>query len=234
MDGKWLLGNSVEQPQWESSNAAVSYPLADDSLPDGFPPEALVDACIVVASETSPSEAKVELGCLHFSPHLISAMVFVDNEPALACSVPAGSYEPFSPIAMETLKEGCSGTISFGSVTDRGTYTFRGRIPFSDSAVVRPVVGRLRRFLKVATGQTATGDVGIELPAGVAMSVEDEGGVSTVTFTISDEARAALDAVCAGDDGSGLVPITSINGITPDDKGRIAIVFGDSDEEEGA
>jgi len=230
-DTDWLNGNGIEALQWESGNAASSFPFEDNTLPEGFPVGAVVDACIVVTATEKPSTAAVSLGCLHISRYMVSVMILVDGLPALCRTMLAAENAAYRPLQMESLLEGCAGTITFGGIRfdDYITpFTWRGKIPLSDAAVVRPVVGRLRRFFKYDTGQSTSGDVAIELPDGVSMSVTElDSGSSEVTFSANDNVREEVRSPCeSGETDSGLTPMMSINNIRPDSLGRIAIVFG--------
>ena len=222
-----LSGNRTAQQQWENGNSSVAFPFADDSLPEGFPTEAVVDACIVVPAHEDLFSASVTLECLHVSRHMVSAVFAVDGVAALACKALATDYEPYLPRKMEALDPMYSGMVTFGGI-DFGAYsnplTLRKSIRVSDAAVIRPVVGRLRRFVKTDTGQVATGDVGIILPEELQMEISERGDTSTVAFSAKD-GKDIVERPCDGAESS-LVPIKSINGVFPDAGGTLAIVFG--------
>ena len=221
--------------QWESGNSRVAFPFEDDSLPDGFPRGIIVDACVVVASGLSPSESRVTVGSVHVGPGMVSAFVLVGGRPALYCGVPRASFEPFSPVPMTPAMPGVSGMLSFGNVDFGSPATYRMDVPLSESAVVRPVVGRLERFLDPRTGRTASGVVGFEVPDGVSISFSEDGHDSVVSFSAGDSVRRLVPAPCSADDDvSRPHPVTSINGVRPDESGRIAVVFvhGDAGEVE--
>lgn len=224
-----IMGTSVSQPQWESGNASVRFPFADDAGPADYPYDAIVDACIVVPHEGAPSGETVCIGCLHIGPGMVSVMVYADDDPILSCNVTFARFEPFSPVVMTPVRPGCSGIISFGDISRLVSHpvTVRTRVRLADSAVVRPVVGRLRRFVQPERGEEATGVVGIEVPDGVGISMSEDGHTSTMLFSLSDNAKETVMIRCnpAESIATMPVPISSINGVHPDDSGRLAIVF---------
>lgn len=229
----WLVGNSTETHQWESGNSSVSFPFADDSLPADFPNDMVVDACIVVANEVEPSAAEVSLGCVHVGNTMASAFVLVDGEPALYCNVLAENYEPFTPVAMTPVKKGVSGMLTFGDVRFGEKRTYRANARFSESAIVRPVVGRLVKFTQPEMGSETNGVVPFELPDGITITVDEDGNDSTVHFSADSSIRNLVPMPCAEQDSpkTMTVPVKSINGLVPDELGRIAVVFLRSPEE---
>ena len=231
------LGNSVETEQWESGNLSTRFPFEDDSGPEGYPFDAIVDACIVVPSESEPSSDKVHVGCLHISSSMVSVMIYVGGRPALHCKVTRSRFEPFSSVQLESIYGNCSGFISFGDIRFESfsrPVVLRSMVPVSESAVVRPVVGRLRKFIQPARGEEASGIVGVVVPEGVSMSVDpEEGHTSTVRFSLGGQALSNVLVSCDKSEpvpGS-LMPVQTINGMPPDANGRIAIVFAKSKED---
>lgn len=221
---------SVSTQQWESGNVGTAYPFDDDSLPDGFPNGVIVDACIVLPSTI---QDRPVLSCLHRGPSLVSAMVLVGGRPALYAAVSKAAFVPFSPVVMESSIPGVSGMITFGNPKFDAVETVRGSFVFSEAAVVRPRVGRLERFYDPETGATASGYVGLELPDGVSVSIEEEGHESRMSFSTNDEIRQSVLAPCAKYErpNDSPQPIMSINGVRPDEDGRIAIVFTHDESE---
>lgn len=229
----WFTGNIVEQNQWESGNSMVSYPFADDSVPKDFPTNLIVDACIVVPytkDSIDKSNSTVELTYFHESDIMVSIMISIDGTPSLHAKVLKEYYKEFSPIKLESLDGKCSGMITFGSIRFDRIITIRTKIPFSESVIVRPVVGRLEKFVQHERDSEISGDIGIELPLGINMSISEEGDTSTIQFTASKDIRESVPAPCSNTDPISTmpVPISSINGIRPDKEGRIAIVFAKS------
>lgn len=226
----WSVSNTVAQPQWESGNLGVSFPFADNTLPVGFPTDVIVDACIIVPTTIDrPNKPVVTLNCLHISPSMVSVVISAGETIKLHCCVLSANFSAFSPVKLESITGECSGFITFGDLRFDTIYTIRGEIPFSDSAVMYPVVGRLEKFVQPASGNEATDIVGIELPAGVSLTIENQkyGHNSIVQFTADDSVRNLLQHPCIFETvpNDTPLPISSINGIKPDEFGRIAIVF---------
>lgn len=215
-------GTSVQQ--WENENSGVSYPFKDDSGCDAVILDSIVDACISIPSSVGGDPF---LSCFHIGPSFVSAMVTVDRSPALYASVSKERFNPFSPVVMESSVAGVSGMLTFGGIRFDKTVTIRGRYRFSESSVVRPDLGRLSLFRDPETNETAKGYVGFEVPEGVSLSLSEAGHVSTVSFSTNDDIKNSVLVPCAKYERSNYSPepIMSINGVRPDDKGRIAIVF---------
>lgn len=227
------MGVSVEQPQWESGNTSVRFPFAEDiSFADcpGYPFDSIVDACVVLPSEGSPSMEVVTVGCLHISRSMVSVMIYADDTPILHGVCLAAMFEPFTPVMLEPLRPGCSGCVSFGDIRFENVRTpiiLKNKARLADSAILRPVVGRLRRFIQPERGEEATGIVGLEVPDGVILDHQDTGHVSLIGFSLTDAGRETVKVSCnpAEPAPTMSIPISSINGVHPDSQGRIAIVF---------
>ena len=216
--------------QWESGNSGNAYPFEDDTLPDGFPKGLIVDACIVLPSTIT---SRPKLSCLHCGPAMVSAMVTIDGRPALYASVSKNAFQPFSPVAMDSGMEGVSGMITFGNATFGDPVTLRGSYVFSESAVVRTENGRLVKFHDPETNAKASGYVGLELPDGVTVSIDENGHQSKVAFSTDDDVRKSVLTPCAKYERPNSMPepIMTINGVKPDKNGRIAVVFAHNESE---
>ena len=228
MSPNWLSGNSVETVQWENSNSGSAYPFEDDRVPSGFPVDAIVDLCVVCCSDDP-----VSVSCLHVGPSLVSVAVSVGGRPALFKSVSSKSFSPFEPVAMDSVLEGVSGMVTFGDVRFGEPKTYRDAVPVSESAIVRPKVGRLERFVSDTDGRSASGFVGFELPEGVSAELSEDGHSSIISFHASSSVMDDVTSPCSKYDRpvSSPVPVKSINGVRPDPTGRIAIVFTNDESE---
>lgn len=220
----FLSAKNVSTIQWENENSGTAYPFEDDTLPAGFPTDLVVDACICIPTSIPLRPA---LSCVHTGPSFVSATVTLDGKVALFVSVAKSKFVPFSPVLMESSMYGVSGMITFGNVMFDRIMTERGNYVFSESAVVRPIIGRLYRFKDSETNETAKGYVGFELQDGVSVSLREANNVSLLSFSTSDDIRKEVLTPCAKSDitNRSPEPIRSINGVKPDKDGRIAIVF---------
>jgi hypothetical protein len=164
---------------------------------------------------------------------MVSVSILADGSPALFCSAVKGSFEPFVPMAMKSVAHDISGMITFGDVAFGEPRTYRGSFKFSESAIVRPVRGRLERFTKPADGTQATGFVGFDLPNGVTAGLEESGHSSVIKFSADESVRSTVVSPCSNytRPPNSPLPIQSINGIHPDELGRIAIVFTHDESE---
>lgn len=228
-----MVGNSVETEQWESGNSNVAFPFDDDSLPPDFPKDVIVDALVVVAHAPGQQEQDVRVGSVHVGPSMASAFVLVDGEPALYCNVLKETYEPFTPVVMTSVKRGVSGMITFGDVDFGEKRTWRIDARLSDTAIVRPEVGMLEKFIQPETGAEASGVVPFDLPKGVSVVVEEDGNESTMKFSADSSVRNIVPLPCSEMESpkTMTVPVRNINGVVPDSLGRIAVVFMHDEEE---
>ena len=236
---------SVKTTQWENENRSA-FPLSDPVYKSGLPPEAIIDACIVAPRRRGEEPKPVTLTGFHFGTRMVSAFISSNGVPVLHARLffPEKGDRVFEPVTMEPLTDGFAGTITFGNIgpDTRTPFTWRGEIPFAEPAIVRPVVGRLDGFFRPSTGQTAYGDVGIELPDGISAQIsQGEDGWDPNESVITFKANASLRSrvtMCdpgLGDDEAdtatgakrygGRIPVKTINRLAPDKYGRIAIVF---------
>ena len=201
--------------EWCVGNAGSSYPFEDDSLPEGFPVDAVVDLMAVV-----PGDGEVALSCLYIGPETVSLALSVGGDTCLFANARKGEYVEYDPVAMESTRPGVSAFVTFGAVDFGAPRMVRGRIPVSESAIVRVPEARLRRFVKRGMLGEARGDVVLDFPTGVSSDVS--GG--DVRLSADDDLRAMLPAMCA-DASSARVPVKTVNGMKPDADGRVAVVF---------
>lgn len=216
-------------PSRRDESVSSSYPFEDGSTPEGFPNGAVADLCVVVPSREGDEGLRpVELGCLHIGPGVVSLSLLVGGAPALFASEPASSVDPGAPVPMKSVMDGVSGIVAFGGVDFSRPGTLRARIPVSETAVFRPVVGRLARFVQEARDSELSGNVGLVLPSGLSVSFSDDGAGRNVARFSSDEslrARVMTDCGRSSRSNAQPVPVLSLNGVRPDADGRIAVVF---------
>lgn len=229
----WIIGNYVETEQWESGNSNVAFPFADDSIPADFPKDAIVDALVVASHAPGQEEHEVRVGSVHVGPSMASVFILVGGEPALYCNVMKETYEPFTPVVMTSVKRGVSGMITFGDVDFGEKRTWRINARLSDTAVVRPEVGMLEKFIRADTGAEASGVVPFDLPKGVSVEIEERDNDSTMKFSADSSIRNIVPLPCSETDSpkTMTVPVRNINGVVPDALGRIAVVFMHDEEE---
>lgn len=220
----WLLGNTTASDQWENSNSGVAFPFDDDSVPESFPNWILVDAFFVVPSNVV---GDVSLSCLHIGPSLVSVTFNVGGRPALEGHSTVGSFSPYTPVRLSTFIPGVGGMVTFGEVDFSNRVMMRDSIRISESAVFRPDVGRLVAFDQPERMETASGDVGFDIPSDVFVKIANEGNTSEVDFSVSKSLADTVRAPCNAESISAgtLVNVTNINGVSPNEKGQLAIVF---------
>lgn len=227
--------------QFENANALRMYPFAENaSLVDrqwrDLPRDAVVDVRLVVPSDSAGRTVSARLRSVHLSQAMVSACFVAGfNESgtwrttgALSATVAAANLSPYTPVRLERLAGSCDigGVVTFGDVELPGspeTY-------FLDGASVHPCCVAsarpcgLRRIVDQRSGEALSGDVDIAFSNYV--SVSRDGGA--FTLSLDDGAADELASDCAkasGPDSCGATPITSINGVRPDEDGNIVLWF---------
>ena len=173
----------------------------------------------------------VRLSSIHVSSAMVSAC-FVssagEEKSAMSVTVSASSFKPYFPYRLEPLAgDSCSGGfVSFGNiVAGDGPETY-----FFDDAKIHPCcvfpIERpgVRRFIDSRSGETVSGDVNISFSGYVVPSSED----SKFNLGLEKGASSELASECAkitGSEACGATPISSINGVRPDDDGNIVLWF---------
>lgn len=228
--------------QFENMNELRSYPLVDGSrlesadgeaMPDGM----LADVHVVIPSSgQDPSFASgsmcAKVSSVHVSPAMVSVCVSAyrqgDLVAALAASVSMDRFVPHMPYRMSSLHgfRGCGGVVTFGDFEVPGrpvTYSI-GDAVLCDACVAEIIQPAVKSFVDQRSGESASGDVSIEFSGHIEAS-EAEGGIK---LSLADGSAAELVSSCAKDmqvNPCGATPIKSINGVSPDEQGRIVLWF---------
>lgn len=213
----------------------------------------LVDAsfCIVNRSSIVTGEWQtmgpevvpdVFLSSLHISGGIVSVSI-VAKPVNLAPYSMVGTYArkeitPFTPIPMFSEDGVVFGILTFGDLNNviPATYSFSSSSQSGFSAhCIQQILGGgfIERFIDDASGNIATGDVTFSFPSefNVAVKKEDkrlEKYVNEIELNPDDSVRQSVCSKCKNPDdpNSCLAPtIKSINGISPNASGEIAIVF---------
>ncbi len=173
----------------------------------------------------------VRMSSIHLSPKMVS-VCFVASvggvSHALAATVETSSLVPYSPVRLEKLygEEDIGGLVTFGDIDLPGfpeTYRFDDAVVLPCCvAVVRPTP--LRKFTDLRSGDTVSGDSKIVFSSYVKAYRDGR----KFTLRLADGAADVLASECAAADGyesCGATPITTINGISPDEHGNIVLWF---------
>lgn len=217
--------------QWENENELRGYPLAegssrvDDSGRD-LPDSILVDMSVVCFGRFK----NLRLGSVRVGPGLTSLSLLDDAGPVAVVTVP--SVEPYVPVALDSLRDGVSGTVVFGEFdrTSVASYRFSTaeQSAISPFCVVEFPDTGVRSFVDDASGEEASGDVAFNFGGSVVVSVETTGTGAKASLGLSNGVARSLSAGCVPTDlnKSCIAPvIRTINGVSPDRNGEIAIVF---------
>lgn len=221
--------------QFENINSLRKYPFADDAELAGspgaeLPRDLVVDAHFVVPSESNGAAPKVYLTSAYISEHLISVCFRLGDGAdgaALSTIVSMSKFSPFRTYRLQPVAgaEDVSGVVTFGNmdvISVAGRYTLRAEI--HPCCVVAFSPAGLRYIEDERTGDRISGDVPIVFSDHVL--VEQNGG--NFHLKLDDGSAEELASECekaSGTDVCGATPITSINGVAPDEDGNIVLWF---------
>jgi hypothetical protein len=221
------LGNSISTIQWENENELRWYPFEPGS--SGSRSSRIVSD-LSIMTDDQRSE-KFRMWSAHVGPGVVSVS-FSDGASAAVCTVPREEFEAYRPYPLLRVSGVCGGMCSFGEVDfdDPFTEKLGGDGPaVLDTVVCRVHIGRLKGFVDDQSGMVATGDVELIFPSDtVVTESEPTPGVGRIEVGLSKSLDGALVSPCDSGDllyAGKLSPIRSINGVAPDSRGRLAIVF---------
>lgn len=149
---------------------------------------------------------------------------------AVSVVIKASEFEPYRPYRLEPVSgsEDFGGAITFGQFelpdTPESYRFFCCAAKVDECALARYEPSGVRRFVDPRTGNSISGDVRIAFSAHVRSQREGNG----VRLSLDDASRQELLSDCDRNrpaNACGAIPIETINGISPDDEGRIAIWF---------
>lgn len=235
--------------QFENVNSLRSYPFEDGcdlSCRDSseMPAGAIVDAHFVVPcgspDESSESSSgpeggaflpSVRLSSFHMSRHMVSACFVSEGGKtgaALSVTVASENFRPYYPYRLEQLSgtEDAGGVVVFGDLElpdfPRTYFPNCAKIHGGCVSPARPPA--LRRIVDPRSGESVSGDVGIDFSGHV--STSKSGNLFSLSLEEGSGSELASEcAMVSGDDACGATPIRSINGIRPDDDGNIVLWF---------
>ena len=225
------LGNSVETAQWENETELRAYPFSPECSVE-YPVGVVSDLSIMVDSRVG-RDVYMRLCSMHVGSGMVSVS-FSDGRSFLVCTVPRGEFVPYMPYRMSAVSGVCGGMCSFGDIDFSHGFTmkFGGSGPHVlDTLVSRVPIGRLKRFVDDVSGNSVSGDVVLDVPVDVLASKKDDGSShsSGIVLSMSDDLDSRITSPCESSDTGLKVgetsPILSVNGLTPDKDGRIALVF---------
>lgn len=222
--------------QFENVNSLRSYPFSDGcSLVDrtgrNLPSDVIVDAHVVVPSGRNGKIPDIKVTSVHLSPYMVSVCLKSDDPEsrcALSAMVAIDNFAPYRPYSLEKLfgTQDAGGVVTFGDIEFPGspeTY-------FLDRAVLHPCCvasskpAGLRSFYDTRSGERVRGDVEIKFSG----HISHERNGKKFSLALEDGSAAQLASECnvaTGLDVCGATPISSINGVRPDEDGNIVLWF---------
>ena len=237
--------SEISAAQFENVNSLRSYPFEDGGAlasRDGkvLPHDVIVDMHVVVPAsfrKMSGSDGAqgvtmpvVRMKSVHMSQSMVSAC-FVSSDgnkkDAVSVTVSRGNFVPYMPYRLEKL----AGSSNIGGIVTFGNFEFPGRPEtyFLDAKVHPCCVSALNppgltRFVDLRSGDSVSGDAEMSFSGYIGSRMDGK------SFELSLESGAAEDLVSdcvksAGADACGATPISSINGVRPDEDGNIVLWF---------
>ena len=235
----------MASPQFENVNALRMFPFANgSSLVDRngkeLPKDVISDLHLFVPGGVTQPESgdmdntvlpEVKMSSVHLSRSMVSAC-FVSGSGssvnALSVTVSADEFKPYFPYRLEKLygTSDMGGIVTFGAVD----FPFHPETYFLDAAVVHPCCmavskpAALRKFIDRRSGEEVSGDVEIVFSGYVASAKTGK----NFELSLEEGAEVELASECSAASSSsvcGATPISSINGISPDEDGNIVLWF---------
>lgn len=231
-----LIGDA----QFENRNSLRSYPFAEwsslvDSTGDRLPGGYVVDVHMAVPMHAGEPDSRVRayMTSIHVSRGMVSAC-FRSGSSAMSVTVSSGSFVPYVPYRLEKLAgcEDAGGIVTFGNIdfdVAPKTYFMAGdggamTAELNPCCIVGTRPPGLREFVDMRSGDRASGDVEISFSGYVDSSTTDGGTL----LTLKDGAAYELASEClksSEENPCGATPISSINGVSPDEDGNIVLWF---------
>lgn len=222
-------------PEWHNENALRAYPLLDDcAAAETLPTWLLTDLRVTVDSAYDT----VFVSSAYLSEALVSIALSGatgDNPPVglLTRTVTRDELEPGRAYGLDSLDGQASGTVVFGAIPDDASgfkLSFAKReSPLAPNAVVRVRTPGVTRLIDPAHDTAATGviDLSGNSEFRTYLDPTDPTG-KTIIFELTDLYRDLTTSVCSASpsfDHCGETPITSVNGVTPDEHGVLHLKF---------
>lgn len=219
------------QIQWENENALRKYPLSElatcvDDAGKEFPTGILTGLSIVSFSKLDGPR----VSSLYVGPRLVSLIISDGSGPIASATVT--DVKPFSQVALEPTRPGVSGSVEFGEFDASAPSSYRfstveqsGILPF---CVVEFPDSGITEVVDDISGESATGVVSFDFGSAASADVEIIDDKPEIVLRLSDSIARSLSNGCVPTDlgKSCIAPvIQTINGISPDEDGAIALVF---------
>lgn len=221
----------TQSPEWHNENALRAYPLEDDCRAASvLPTWLLTDVRVSVGAEYDT----VFLSSAYLSDTLVSVAVSGvagGGRPVglLARTVTRDELAPGRSYAFDSLDGHASGTVAFGTIPD-GSVPFKLSFSGEESALAANAVAHVRRpgvlrLVDRAHGTSATGIIDL---SGNSEFRTYRGPAGEIVIELTDLYRDATTSVCSASpsfDNCGETPVSSVNGVTPDEEGVLRLKF---------
>lgn len=232
---------NTTDPDWGNGNALRAYPLMDDASAASVIPTWLLSDMHITVSDVYE---KVFVSSAYFSDTIISIGVsgtyteIREGEPVtvirglLTCTVTRDELEPYRTYSMDRISEDATGSVAFGEPPhDASPFKITVRKPeeaeLIPAAVNRIPVPGVTAIVDRDHGLSATGIIDLSGNPEFRTYVNPE-DPQEILVRLSDTYRDGTTSVCSAvpsKDRCGRTPVTSINGVHPDDTGLLKLRF---------
>ena len=226
------MANPITYTQWLNQNELRAYPLKETTGlrttdEQTMPNNILVDMCIMVPS----AHSRAYLSSLYVSPYTVTLAISSGTTGLLIGTYSLADMEPYTAYPLVPVIDDVSGWVAFGANKPTvGThYKFSSYTYGALSSRVVRVIESLpvKRILRYSgdDDQYCDGDVAITGGGGV-LAERDTTDVDqeTIIFRLDKSVKSIFTGECDVFDCV-VPPIRSINGVCPDDNGRITLRF---------
>jgi len=218
--------------QFENANEGRSYPFEDNSVLESDDGKVLPDEVIADMHLVVPKGMDARLSSVYISENMVSLCVVAEGQSgsaALSVVVKVSAFKPYVPYRLEKLtgSEDVGGVVTFGQIDFAGcagSYRFGNRVHVAEGAVSRYTPARLRRIVDQRTGKYVSGDVTLEFPSYIEVEKSEDGVRLSLAEGANDRLLSKCDRTVVSNP-CGSTPITSINGVLPDEEKRIVLWF---------
>lgn len=221
----------TRSPEWHNENELRAYPLEDDCrASEAVPPWLVTDIRVSVGREYDT----VFLSSAYLSATLVSVAICGSSgggSPVglLARTVTRDELAPGRAYAFDSIDGRSCGTVVFGRIPDDAVtfkLSFSGdEAPLAANAVVRVRRPGVVRIVDRAHGASASGVIDL---SGNSEFRTYRGPAGEIVIELTDMYRDATTSTCSASpsyDNCGETPVSSINGVTPDEEGVLRLKF---------
>jgi hypothetical protein len=220
--------------QWYNENEQRAYPIAEDALRvddsgQQLPDDILVDVGLLLTE----AHDQPYVSSLRLTSRFITIGISTSGTGLFAGTYLRSDIEPYKSYPLTALVDDAAGWIAFGNKRVTGTEDYRfssavqSRLELRTVHLMEPPA--VTRFTKYGGRQDRYVDGIVQLEAGQGVEiVQDDTNPQKIIIRLTEEMKTVMVGPCneqADKETCGVPPIREIDGVCPDENGRITIRF---------